>query len=338
MKKLQIGLIGAGRIGRIHAQQLQMMPHAEVKTVTDLFPEQVREWAQSVGVGHVSQDAADIFEDAEIDAVFICSTTHTHTELIHKAAKAGKHVFCEKPISFHAEETKEALEAMAIRGLQLQTGFNRRYDPNFSRIREVIEQGRIGNPHLIKITSRDPAPPPYDYIKVSGGLFMDMAIHDFDMARFLCGSEVTEVFVAGAVLVDPEIGRLDDIDTAVITLRFANGALGVIDNSRQAVYGYDQRVEVFGSKGNMNVQNAFPNSAEISTAEGVFRDKPHYFFLERYKDAYQREITDFIEAIRQGRTTSVTGFDGLQAELIAHAAKRSLMERRWVAINEFQQN
>jgi myo-inositol 2-dehydrogenase/D-chiro-inositol 1-dehydrogenase len=255
--------------------------------------------------------------------------------LIERAAAAGKHVFCEKPISFDLSRTKSAIEAVERAGLQLQTGFNRRFDPNFSRVRELIATGQIGDPHIIKITSRDPAPPPYEYIQVSGGLFVDMAIHDFDMARFLSGSEVEEVSVAGAVLVDPKIGELGDIDTAITTLRFSSGALGVIDNSRKAAYGYDQRVEVFGSKGQVHVQNEFPNSAELSTEQGVSRDKPQYFFLERYKESYRKEISDFIQAIRTGSPTSVTGYDGLQAERIAQAAKRSLVEKRAVKLSEF---
>ncbi|MFD0958240.1 inositol 2-dehydrogenase [Paenibacillus chungangensis] len=331
---INIGLIGAGRIGQIHAENILTMPHVQVKTVSDLVPEKIKVWAESVSIPNVTNRVEDIFEDPSIDAVLICSSTHTHTDLIERAAVAGKHVFCEKPISFNIQQTKRAVEAIKQAKLQFQTGFNRRFDPNFSRVREWITEGRIGEPHIIKITSRDPAPPPYEYIKVSGGLFIDMAIHDFDMARFLSGSEVEEVSVAGAVLIDPMIGELDDIDTAITTLRFKNGSLAVIDNSRKAAYGYDQRVEVFGSEGQVNVQNQFPNSAELSNGQGVFKDKPQYFFLERYKESYLKEIKSFIDAIRCGDATPVTGEDGYQAELIALAAKTSLAEQRPVKISE----
>lgn len=334
MNMVHIGLIGAGRIGRIHAENILSMSGVRVKTVTDLVPDQVKAWAESVSIPNVTSDVEQIFSDPDIDAVFICSSTDTHTDLIERAAAAGKHVFCEKPISFDVARTRKAIEVMERAGLQFQTGFNRRFDPNFSRVKELIAEGSVGDPHIIKITSRDPAPPPYEYIKVSGGLFVDMAIHDFDMARFLSGSEVEEVQVAGAVLVDPQIGELGDIDTAITTLRFASGALGVIDNSRKAAYGYDQRVEVFGSKGQVNVQNQFPNSAELSTEAGVYKDKPQYFFLERYKESYRKETAEFLEAIRRGGQTPVTGFDGLQAELIALAARKSLLEKRAVKLSE----
>lgn len=334
MKILNIGLIGAGRIGRIHAENLLSLPGVKVKTVSDLDPHKIEAWAESVSIERVTDDAGEIFADPEIEAVFICSSTDTHTDLIERAAAAGKHMFCEKPISLDIAKTKQAIQAAERAGVQLQTGFNRRFDPNFSRVKTLVQEGRIGEPHIIKITSRDPAPPPFEYVKGSGGLFVDMAIHDFDMARYLSGSEVEEVSAAGAVLVDSKIGELGDIDTAVITLRFRSGALGVIDNSRRAVYGYDQRVEVFGSKGQVNVQNAFPNSAELSTEEGLYRDKPLYFFHERYKESYRREVESFIDAIRNGRTTPVTGYDGLQAEIIAHAARKSLAERRTVNVAE----
>lgn len=334
LKTIQIGLIGAGRIGRIHAQNLQAMPYVQVKTVMDLHPEQHIAWAESLSIANVTDQAATIFEDPEIDAVFICSSTETHVDLIKQAAHSGKHVFCEKPISFELAQSRQVIELAEQSGIQLQAGFNRRFDANFSRVRELVTQDAVGELHIIKITSRDPAPPPYEYIRTSGGLFLDMTIHDFDMARFLSGSEVSEVNVIGSVLIDPKIGELNDIDTAVITLKFENGALGIIDNSRQAVYGYDQRVEVFGSKGQVSVQNEFPNSAEISAADGVHRDKPLYFFLERYKEAYRREAEVFIEAIRSNKQVPVNGYDGYQAERIAAAAKRSWLEQRTVKLSE----
>ncbi|MGN7166563.1 inositol 2-dehydrogenase [Paenibacillus cellulositrophicus] len=334
-KQLNIGVIGAGRIGRLHTENLLNHPQVKVKAIADLQIDHARAWANGLGIPLLTQDAEQIISDPGIDAVFICTSTNTHIDMIERSAKAGKHIFCEKPISFDVRGTRLALQAASDSGVKFQLGFNRRFDPNFRRVREIVASGQIGDPHLIKITSRDPSPPPHDYIKVSGGLFMDMAIHDFDMARFLSGSEVDEVYVQGAVLVDPTIGELGDVDTAVIMLRFRNGAIGVIDNSRQAAYGYDQRVEVFGSLGQVNVQNDFPNSAEISTAGGVYRDKPKHFFLERYEAAYRLEIESFIKAIVNNEDVPVSGEDGYQAELLADAAKKSWLEKRPVSLSEY---
>ncbi|MDQ0243438.1 myo-inositol 2-dehydrogenase/D-chiro-inositol 1-dehydrogenase [Bacillus fengqiuensis] len=251
-----------------------------------------------------------------------------------EAAKTGKHIFCEKPISVDIGQTKRALQVVEETGVKLQIGFNRRFDHNFKRVQEMVTAGKVGETHIVKVTSRDPNPPAPDYIKVSGGLFIDMAIHDFDIARFLSGSDVEEVYVQGAVLVDPIFGELEDVDTAVITLKFKNGAIGVIDNSRKAVYGYDQRVEVFGSLGCATVKNDFPNAAELTTDEGVYTDKPKYFFLERYLDAYIEETRDFVDCILYDKEVLVNGYDGLQAELIAHAAKKSFKEGRPVKLSE----
>ncbi|WP_163873745.1 inositol 2-dehydrogenase [Paenibacillus favisporus] len=334
-KQLNIGVIGAGRIGRLHTENLFKHPQVKVKAIADLQIDHARAWANGLGIPLLTQDAEQIISDPGIDAVFICTSTNTHIDMIERSAKAGKHIFCEKPISFDVRGTRLALQAASDSGVKFQLGFNRRFDPNFRRVKEIVASGQIGDPHLIKITSRDPSPPPHDYIKVSGGLFMDMAIHDFDMARFLSGSEVDEVYVQGAVLVDPVIGELGDVDTAAIMLRFRNGAIGVIDNSRQAAYGYDQRVEVFGSLGQVNVQNDFPNSAEISTAGGVYRDKPKHFFLERYEAAYRLEIESFIKAILNNEDVPVSGEDGYEAELLADAARKSWLEKRPVSLSEY---
>jgi len=332
--KLKIGMIGAGRIGKIHAENLMRLPQVIVKSVSDVEVDAIREWAAGLGIGIVTKDYREILSDPEIEAVFICSSTHAHTQLIAEAAAAKKHIFCEKPISFDLEESKKAVKAAEDAGVKLQIGFNRRFDHNFKKVREVVREGIIGDPHIIKITSRDPEPPLREYLRHSGGIFIDMAIHDFDMARYLCGSEVEEVYVAGASLIDPVFGEFGDIDTAVTTLKFANGAIGVIDNSRKAAYGYDQRVEVFGSKGSVVVQNDYPNTAEILTSTGVYRDKPLYFFLERYKDAYVEETVRFVESILSGSDVPVNGYDGLQAERIAHAARKSMLEKRPVSLSE----
>lgn len=335
MDKITIGIIGAGRIGKLHAEHMSRNRQVVVQTISDVFiTDELRAWAAELGIGSVTDNYKDIIGDPSIQAVFICSSTNTHVPFIVEAAQAGKHIFCEKPISLDYRQTAEALKAVKEAGVLLQTGFNRRFDHNFKRAREIVQDGKIGSPHLVKITSRDPAPPGEDYIKVSGGLFMDMAIHDFDMARYLSGSEVTEVYAQGAVLVNPVIGELGDIDTAVIFLKFANGALGVIDNSRQAVYGYDQRIEVFGSEGSVTVQNDHPNTAEISTKDSVSRDNPKYFFLERYHESYIDETRQFIDCIVHGGEVPVDGRDALQAEKIAYAAKLSLQERRPVQLDE----
>jgi myo-inositol 2-dehydrogenase / D-chiro-inositol 1-dehydrogenase len=335
MEKVKIGIIGAGRIGKIHADNLRRLPNVEIVGVSDLFagPE-LEAWAAAREIGLLTKNSSDIIQHQGIDAVFICSSTDTHVPLIKQAAQAGKHIFCEKPISMSIDETQEAIDAVRKAGVKLQIGFNRRFDHNFKRVREHVANGTIGQPQVVKITSRDPSPPPKEYIKVSGGLFMDMAIHDFDMARYLSGSEVTEVHAMGGVLVDPVFAEYGDIDTAIITLKFENGALGVIDNSRKAAYGYDQRVEVFGSKGSVTASNDFPNSAVVSTAEGIMSDKPLYFFLERYAQAYVEETEQFIDSLANGSPLPVEGIDGLQAERIALAAKLSCRLRRSVKLDE----
>lgn len=335
MEKLRIGIIGAGRIGKIHADNLLRLPEAQIVAVSDLFagPE-LEAWAAERGIGTVTKDSNEIIGNPNIDAVFVCSTTDTHVPLIKQATQAGKHIFCEKPVSMDIRQTEEAIEAVRKAGVKLQIGFNRRFDHNFKRLREHVQAGTIGDPHIVRITSRDPNPPSPEYIKVSGGLFMDMMIHDFDIARFLSGSEIEEVYAQGGVLIDPVFAQYGDVDTAIVTLKFANGALGVIENSRKAVYGYDQRIEVFGSKGSAAVSNDHPNTAEISTAEGIMRDKPLHFFLERYNEAYVEETRMFVRSVLHGEPLPVDGNDGMQAERIALAAKLSLRLGRPVKIAE----
>ena len=336
-KKLKLGIIGAGRIGKLHAENvIKNIKGFEVKSIADVYADAIRDWANSLGIKNVYSDYMEILNDPEIDAVMICSSTNTHSKISIEAANAGKHIFCEKPIALDLDKIKDALRAVENAGVKLQVGFNRRYDHNFKRVQELVKDGRIGDVHIIKVTSRDPAPPPAEYVKVSGGMFLDMTIHDFDMVRYLSGSEVEEVYTAAAVLVDPAIGEAGDVDTAIITLKFKNGAIGVIDNSRKAAYGYDQRVEVFGSKGCITVSNDTPSSAVLSTQEGVYSDKPKYFFLERYKDSFIDEIKCFYDAIANDTQPPVTGIDGLKPVLIALAAKKSLIEGRPVKIEEVE--
>lgn len=334
-RKVKVGIIGAGRIGKLHAENIiNHIKGAEIKIIADVFAEQVRKWAGKVGITNVTDDYKKVLEDPEIEAILICSSTDTHADILIEAAKAGKHIFCEKPIDLSISRVKTALKAVEDAKVKLQVGFNRRFDHNFKSVRDAVREGKIGQPHIIKITSRDPAPPPIDYVKISGGIFKDMAIHDFDMARFLSGSEVYEVYATGAVLIDKAIGEVGDIDTALIMLRFENGAIGIIDNSRKAVYGYDQRVEVFGSGGCVLNMNDTPTTVMISDDKCVTSDKPKYFFLERYKESYIDEIKEFIKAVTLNTETPVVGDDGLKSLIIAEAAIKSYEQNRPVRIDE----
>ena len=320
---ITFGIIGAGRIGKLHADNLlSHVKGVKLQTVTDPFLDE--EWAASRNIPVTGKDHRIMLDDPEIDAILIGSPSPEHAAQMIECARAGKHIFCEKPIALDPDIIRNALAEVEKSGVKLQVGFNRRFDPNFAAVQEQIASGALGEPHIIRITSRDPAPPPAEYVASSGGLFMDMTIHDFDMARFLCGSEVTEVHAYGAVLVDPEIGKAGDIDTAVISLKFANGALGIIENSRKAVYGYDQRVEVFGAKGTAMADNNTPTSMIVLNESGTIRDKPLYFFLERYKTAFVAEMQSFVDAIREDKPTLVSGKDGLVPVLIASAAQESL--------------
>jgi myo-inositol 2-dehydrogenase/D-chiro-inositol 1-dehydrogenase len=334
-KPLVIGVIGVGRIGQMHTRLLnRYVEGVRVKSVCDVVGASAKSCAEKEGIEHYSDRYEDIFKDPEIDAVAICSSTDTHAQMITLAAQAGKDIFCEKPIAFDVEKIKETLKIVSDTGVKLQIGFNRRFDPNFARVRDVISNGDIGDLHMVRITSRDPSPPPIEYIKRSGGLFYDMTIHDFDMARFLSGSEVEEVYANGAVLVDKTIGEAGDIDTAAINLVFKNGALGFIENSRRAVYGYDQRVEVFGSGGMVDAANAKTNSVTISTAKEIKNDLPPFFFIERYTEAYINEMKHFVDSLRNGVSPSVSGIDGLEPVYIAKACMISMKEKRSVKVEE----
>lgn len=321
--KLRIGVIGAGRIGKLHSNNLaNRVPNAQLVCISDVYEPAAKAQAEKLGIAYTT-DYHDILNDPAIDAVFICSSTDTHSPISIEAAKAGKHIFCEKPIDHDLDKIKAVLEEVKKAGVKYQVGFNRRFDRNFKHVHDVVKNGGIGDVQIVKVTSRDPEAPPISYVKVSGGIFVDMTIHDFDMVRYLSGSEVEEVSTFGACLVDPEIGKAGDVDTCIINLKFANGALGVIDNSRQAVYGYDQRIEVFGSKGMISAENETPNNTTYYTADGVYREKPLWFFLERYNDAFIQEETEFVKACLEDTETPVGSFDGLQPVRIAIAAKKS---------------
>ena len=334
-RRLNVGVLGAGRIGRVHAENLAYrISEAKVVAIADVIIAAAQKLGSDLGITNIFQDPRAILQDKNIDAVIICSSTDTHAQLMEDAAANGKHIFCEKPIALDLAKIDHALAAVKKAGVKLQIGFNRRFDPSFKRVRDLVASGELGDPHILRITSRDPAPPPIAYVKVSGGIFLDMTIHDFDMARYLMGSEVEEVYAAANVLVDPEIGKAGDVDTAVITLRFANGALGVIDNSRKAVYGYDQRVEVFGSKGVAMAENKTPDTVVKSDTAGVHAALPLHFFVERYAEAYVQEMRAFVQAVLENKTPPVTGLDARIPVVIGYAAKKSAEEHRPVRLSE----
>ena len=325
MKKVNIGVIGTGRIGRIHARNLKFqVSGANLAGLADVAMEAAQNLAYELEVPVVETDYHRLLESKEIDAVVICSSTETHAQIIIEAARAGKDIFCEKPIALEMEKIDLALESVDRAGMKLQVGFNRRFDPSFKKARELVEVGKVGVPQLLRISSRDPQPPPLEYVKTSGGLFLDMMIHDFDMARYLMQDEVAELMATGNCLIDPSIGKCGDVDTAVVLLKFRNGALGSIDNSRQAVYGYDQRVEVFGSHGSVVVENRTPTEVTLHTADAIQSDKPLHFFLERYQEAYLAEMSHFVWCIAENKTPAVGGYDGKVSVAMGYAALESL--------------
>jgi len=333
-KKIRAGVIGAGRIGRLHAENIifSLNNMAEITSVSDVNLDAAKKWADGLGINKVYSDYKDILNDPEVDAVLICTSTETHAQIAIEAANAGKHIFCEKPIDFDLDRINSVLDTVKKADVKFQVGFNRRFDHNFAHVKSMVNEGKIGEPHIIKITSRDPEPPPIAYINSSGGMFLDMTIHDFDMARFLAGSEVKEVYASADCLVDPAIGLSGDVDTAVVVLKFENGAIGVIDNSRKAAYGYDQRVEVFGSKGCAAANNDTPSNVVLSVNEGVICDKPKYFFLERYQDSFVTELKSFFDAIIYEKEPPVSGMDGLMAVVVGLAAKESYITGKCVVI------
>ena len=339
---IKIGYIGLGRRGKGMLKAcFSQMKDVMIKTLCDLVPERVtlgQEIVQEKG-GYTpcgTTDYHDILNDPEIDAVLICSSTNTHSPISLEAIAAGKHVFCEKPIDHDLGRIKEVVNALKGSNLKYQVGFNRRHDHNFAAVKQAILDGKVGDVHIIKITSRDPEPPSAEYAAVSGGMFLDMTIHDFDMVRFLAGCDAEEIYVQSAVLVDPAIGEAGDVDTAVITLKMANGAIAVIDNSRRAAYGYDQRAEVFGSKGMVATANDTLSTAVLSNAEGVTGEKPLYFFLERYMQSFATEVKGFVNAIENDTETLVNVDDGLKPVLMGIAAKKSVLEHRPVKLSEIE--
>lgn len=333
-RRLNIGIIGAGRIGQVHADNITFrLRNANLVGVSS----GTRQLAERCSLAHGCEpyfDYHELIEDPSVDAVCICSASNQHTDQIIAAARAGKHIFCEKPIDTSLEVIDKALSEVRKAGVKLQVGFNRRFDQNYARVREAIIEGEIGTPQILHITSRDPSPPPLEYVKNSGGIWMDCSIHDMDMSRFLIGSEVEEVYTLGAVNIDPDIEQYGDVDTSIVTLRFANGVIGTIDNSRQAVYGYDQRCEVLGSGGSIQINNNYQNSAVISNSNAVKRDLPLNFFMDRYTDSFIVEMNEFCDAVLEEKPIPCTGLDGRAPVVIALAAKKSFKEGRPVKLSE----
>ncbi|HIZ10735.1 MAG TPA: inositol 2-dehydrogenase [Candidatus Eubacterium faecavium] len=336
MEKLKVGIIGAGRIGQVHAKSITYhIPQAEIVAISDIYEEGAKKVAEELGIPNYYKDYHRILDDPAIDAVLICSSTDTHADIACEAAEAGKHIFCEKPVDLTVEKIKKVIEAVDKAGVKLQIGFNRRYDHNFAYIKKLANDGKIGKLQTIKITSRDPEPPSIDYVKVSGGIFLDMTVHDFDMARFI-GGEVEEVYANATVMVDPAIGEAGDVDTALVALKFKSGAIGVIDNCRRASYGYDQRLEVFGSKGQAAAANDKPTNVAFIDKNGSVEDKPLYFFLERYMQSFTDEMTQFIDCVLNDKPTQTTVYDGLEALRLGLAAKKSVAEHRPVKLSEIE--
>ncbi len=334
-KKLKFGVIGVGRIGKIHIENLvNQISGAEVIAASDVFAAELKKVTKQFNIPNAFSDYKDILNRSDVDAIVVCSPTDTHYRILLDAAAAKKHIFCEKPIDLSLEKIRDINDAVEKSGVNFMVGFNRRFDPNFSKVHEVINTGKIGDPHILRITSRDPSPPPAEYIKASGGIFLDMTIHDFDMARFLIDSKITEVYAKGAVLVDEVFEEAGDWDTAIIMLTYANGAMAAIDNSRQAVYGYDQRVEVFGSKGMVTVKNNTPDNHIHIDTTGMHSPLPLNFFMDRYTESYLNEMQVFIDCLKNNTQPPVSGKDGLLAVVVGLAAMKSVREHRPVKISE----
>ncbi len=327
---VRFGLLGAGRIGKVHAKAVSGNPDATLVAVADAFPAAAEAIAAQYGCA--VRTIEEIEAAGDIDAVVICTPTDTHADLIERFCRAGKTVFCEKPIDLDVERVRACMKVVKETGGKLMVGFNRRFDPHFMAVREAIDAGRIGDVEMVTITSRDPGAPPVDYIKRSGGIFRDMTIHDFDMARFLLGEEPVTVTATAAVLVDKAIGEAGDYDSVSVILQTASGKQAVISNSRRATYGYDQRIEVHGSKGMVSAENQRPVSIEVATGDGYTRPPLHDFFMTRYTEAYANEIAGFIASLEKGAPLAPSGADGLAALAIADAALASVKEKRQVTI------
>jgi myo-inositol 2-dehydrogenase / D-chiro-inositol 1-dehydrogenase len=333
MKKVRLAVLGMGRQGQIHSKNIAFrIPEAELIAVSDISMER----AAQVGVEGVElyDDYRKILSREDIDGIIIATSTDTHEEVIKAAAEAGKHMFCEKPIATTLAAIDDVLSVVKRCNVKFMVGFNRRFDPTFMGVRELVATGKVGKPMIVNITSRDPQPPHLEYLKVCGGIFFDTTVHDFDMARFLSGDEISEVYATGSVLVDPRIGELGDLDTTMVTLKFASGAVGSINNSRRTGYSYDQRVEVFGAKSCAFGNNETPTRVEYVNPEGTHSDVPLYFNIERYPEAFYGEVAAFVDCLVHDTSPPVTGEDGRKAVVLSMAAKKSWQENRPVKVTE----
>ena len=335
-RKIKIAVVGTGRMGSVHVRNIvRQIPDAELVAVCDIRLEVAQAVADECGIQHAVRDYHELLNDQEIEAILIASSTDTHAFIMKDVARAGKHIFCEKPLALELDKIDDALAAVKKAGVKLQVGFNRRFDKSFQRVREIVASGEIGYPCILSITNRDPDFPAMEFLRVSGGIFLDLAIHDFDMIRYQVG-EVQEIYAAGGVLIEPKLKEFGDIDTDVVVLKFSNGAVGTINNSRKAVYGYDQRLEVFCSNGTAIANNEAETTAVKGNQDGFLSAKPPYFFMQRYAPCYVEEVRQFIECIRDDKPTPTTGADGRAAVVLGYAAWKSFRENRPVRISEIQ--
>lgn len=333
-RKVKIAVIGTGRMGSVHARNIvRQIPEAELAAVCDIRLEVAQVVADELGIQRVVKDYHDLLEDKNLEAILIASSTNTHAFMMKDVAAAGKHIFCEKPLALELDKVDDALAAVAKAGVKLQVGFNRRFDKSYQRVRAIVDSGEIGRPCILRITNRDPDFPAMDFLRISGGIFLDLAIHDFDMVRYQIG-EVEEIYAMGGVLINEGLKEFNDVDTDVVALRFANGTLGVIDNSRKAVYGYDQRLEVFCSNGTAMANNEAETTVMKGNTDGFLSAKPPYFFMQRYAPCYVEEVRQFVECVRDDKPTPTTGADGRAAVVLGHAAWKSLRENRPVKVCE----
>ena len=326
MEKIRFGIVGIGMMGRMHATSLQRNPHAEVVAVCARTESKVKAFQEEFGVPYGYTNVDELVNNPEVDAIVVATGADAHKAPCLAACKAGKHIFCEKPIDYDLTKVHAAINAAKEAGVKLQIGFCRRFDHNHKAVADAVKDGTIGDPHIVIVSSRDPEPPPASYVAVSGGIFYDMMIHDFDMVRYVTGSEAVEISAVGSCLVNPKLQEesgIPDVDTAVVTMKMANGCIAVINNSRQAVYGYDQRVEAFGSKGMASDANDLVNTTTVMTVDGAKSEKPLWFFLERYNQAFINQVISFVDAINNDKPVAVGAVDGLRPVLMAKAATES---------------
>jgi myo-inositol 2-dehydrogenase/D-chiro-inositol 1-dehydrogenase len=337
-KKVKIAVIGTGRMGSVHTRNIvRLIPEADLVAVCDIRLEVAQAVADELGIQRVVKDYHDLLVDKDIEAILIASSTDTHAFIMKDVAEAGKHIFCEKPLALELDKIDEALKAIEKAGVKLQVGFNRRFDKSYQKVHEIVASGEIGRPCILHIVNRDPDFPSMEFLRVSGGMFLDLGIHDLDMVRYQMG-DVEEVYATGAVLLNDELKEFGDIDTGLILLKFANGAMGTIDNSRKAVYGYDQRLEVFCSNGTAMMENEKETTAVKGNMNGFTSAKPPYFFMQRYAPCYVEEVRQFVECVRDDKKTQTTGADGKAAVVLGYAAIKSLRENRPVKVSEISAN